>query len=197
MFQAGGASTEHRISRDHGPAKVSGESPTSACRHARAEEINRLHQEAVRLSAQSRDSLHAALVAAWTAGQLLGIEKNHVRRTMGPGAWGLWLQQYFRGSPRTAQRYLLLAKTVSDASLFSGMSLRQVYFRLGIATEPKLPGGAVVLPPLPRHAVFAGRLLGLLKSDPHLLPLGLRTTFRQDLRPLYERLRVLFEPGTR
>jgi hypothetical protein len=116
---------------------------------------------------------------------------------MGAGAWGLWLKRYFRGSPRTTQRYMLLAKSVSDASFLTGMSLRQVYFRLGIATEPKLPGRVVTLRPLPRHVVFADRLLGLLKSRPNMLPSDVQKSYRQDLRPLYERLRVLFEPGSR
>ena len=162
-----------------------------------AEEINRLHAEAVKLSADSRDALHAALVAAWKAGQLLAVEKSNVRRTMGPGAWHLWLERYFSGTPRTAQRYMLLAKNVSDASFLRGMSLRQVYFRLGIATEPKTPGRAVALRPVSRHAVLATRLLGLLKARPGLLPAELQKTYRQDLRPLYERLRALFEPGLR
>ena len=173
---------------------MSVESPTPFHRPPGAEEINRLHEESVRLSVASCDSLHAALVAAWRAGQLLAVEKNHVRHTMGPGAWGLWLKRYFRGSPRTAQRYMLLAKNVSDASFLTGMSLRQVYFRLGIATEPKSPGHAAVLRPLPRHVVFAGRLLGLIKSRPNVLPLEVQKVYRQDLRPLYERLRMLFEP---
>jgi hypothetical protein len=95
--------------------------------------------------------------------------------------------------PRTAQRYMLLAKSVSDASFLTGMSLRQVYFRLGIATEPKALGHAAVLRPIPRHVVFAGRLLGLLKSQPNMLPSETQNSYRQDLRPLYERLRVLFE----
>ena len=164
-----------------------------ALRPSGAEEINRLHDEVVRLSAESRDALNGALVAAWRAGQLLAVEKTHVRRTMGAGAWGLWLARYFHGSPRTAQRYMLLAKSVSDVSFLPGMSLRQVYFRLGIATEPKLPARAVVLRPLPRHVVFAGRLMGLLKSQPNLLPPEVRRSYRQDLRPLYDRMRVLFE----
>lgn len=171
------------------------DSPTPALLPSGAVEINRLHGEAVRLSTASRDSLHAALVAAWRAGQLLAVEKIHVRRAMGAGAWGLWLERYFHGSPRTAQRYMLLAKSASDASFLTGMSLRQVYFRLGIATEPKLPGRAAKLGPLPRHVVFAGRLLGLLKSRPNLLPTEVRKSYRQDLRPLYDRLRVLFEAG--
>ena len=158
-----------------------------------ADEINRLHAEVVKLSADSRDALHAALVAAWKAGQLLAVQKRHVRRSMGACAWLLWLERHFSGSPRTAQRYMLLAKSVSDASFLGGISLRRVYFRLGIATEPKSPGCTVALRPLPRHAVLAGRLMGLLKSRPNLLSVEMRKAYRQDLRPLYDRLRGLFE----
>ena len=97
----------------------------------------------------------------------------------------------------SVQRYMLLAKNVSDASFLQGMSLRQVYFRLGIATEPKTPARTVALRPVARHAVLATRLLGLLKARPGLLPAELQKAYRQDLRPLYERLRALFEPGLR
>ena len=161
------------------------------------EEINRLHAEAVKSTSASREALHAALVAAWKAGQLLAVEKRNVRRSMGPGAWHLWLERCFAGTPRTAQRYMLLARSVSDVSFLRGMSLRQVYFRLGIATEPKSPGRSVLLRPVPRHAVLAARLLGLLKARRNLLPPELQKTYEQDLRPLYERLRSLFEPGYR
>jgi hypothetical protein len=162
-----------------------------------AEEINRLHAEAIRLSAESRDTLQGALIAAWNAGQLLVVEKRSVRRSMGPGAWHLWLERYFSGTPRTAQRYMLLARSVSDVSFLRGMSLRQVYFRLGIATEPKSPGRAVVLRPLPRHATLAVRLLGVLEARTDQLLPEMRKAYQQDLRPLYERLRSLFEPGFR
>jgi hypothetical protein len=54
-----------------------------------AKESNRLHAEVEKLSVQSRDALHSALVAAWNAGQLLVVEKRNVRRSMGPGAWCL------------------------------------------------------------------------------------------------------------
>ena len=87
-------------------------------------EINRLHDEARQHVAAARRSLHAALTAAWQAGQLLLAEKKRVRRTMGPGAWLLWLEQNFRGTPRTAQRYMKLAQTVTDIAFVRGMSLR-------------------------------------------------------------------------
>lgn len=169
--------------------------PTPMAHASGVDEINRLHAEAERLSAESREALDGALVAAWKAGQLLAVEKRNVRRSMGPGAWQLWLGRYFTGTPRTAQRYMLLAKTVSDVSFLRGMSLRQVYFRLGIATEPKSPGRTVVLRPVARHAVLAVRLLGVLKSrTAHFSP-ELQRTYQLDLRPLYERLRALFEPS--
>lgn len=156
-----------------------------------AEQINRLHAEAENLSAQSRDTLHVALVAAWKAGQLLVAEKQNVRHTMGPGAWQLWVERHFAGTARTAQRYMRLAKTVTDASLLRGMSLRQVYFRLGIATELKSPARSVALRPVPRHATLAVRLLGVLPSGTNPLSPELQKSYRQDLRPLYERLRLL------
>ena len=60
-----------------------------------AHEINRLHGEAVQRAADSRMALLAALEAAWQAGRLLNEEKRRVRRTMGGGAWLLWLQTHF------------------------------------------------------------------------------------------------------
>lgn len=162
-----------------------------------ADEINRLHAESVRLSRESRDALHAALTAAWSAGRLLLEEKRRVRRTLGRGAWQLWLRQCFSGSPRTAQRYMLLARNVADVSALRTMSLRQVYFRLGIATEPKSGGRTGRMPQLPKHTSLAIRLLGALKADAVALTPETQSAIRQDLRPLYERLRVLFEaqPG--
>ncbi|HVT83275.1 MAG TPA: hypothetical protein VHM90_21730 [Phycisphaerae bacterium] len=167
--------------------------PETAGRTTGADEINRLHGEAVRLAAASRETLNGALVAAWNAGRLLTAEKRNVRRAMGAGAWQLWLARYFTGTPRTAQRYMLLARSVADTSFLKGMSLRQAYFRLGIATEPKAPGRTVALRPVPRHAVLASRLLGILKPRTRLPP-DVQKAYQQDLRPLYERLRCLFEP---
>lgn len=164
---------------------------------AGADEINRLHAEVGKLTADSHEVLHAALVAAWKAGQLLTAEKRRVRRSMGPGAWLLWLERYFSGAPRTAQRYMRLAQNVSDPSFLGSLSLRQTYFRLGVATEPKAQGRAAVLRPVARHAIFAARLLGLLKAHPSQLPADLQQVYQKDLRPLYERLRALFEPGLR
>lgn len=162
-------------------------------RSAGADEINRLHAEAEKLRAESRDTLHAALVAAWKAGQLLNVEKRHVRRTMGPGAWLLWLERCFAGTPRTAQNYMRLAATVTDISLLQGMSLRQVYFRLGIATEPKSPARSVVLRPVARHATLTVRLLALVPVRSNLVSPEMQRTYRQDFQPLYERLRSWFE----
>ena len=162
-------------------------------RSASADEINRLHAEAEKLCAESRDTLNVALVAAWKAGQLLNVEKRNVRRTMGPGAWLLWLERHFAGTPRTAQLYMRLAATVADVSVLQGMSLRQVYFRLGIATEPKSPARSVALRPLARHATLTVRLLAVVPVRSNSVPPEMQQTYRQDLRPLYERLRSWFE----
>jgi lambda repressor-like predicted transcriptional regulator len=159
---------------------------------ASAEEINRLHAEVAKMSVASRDALNAALVAAWKAGQLLVAEKRNVRRTMGPGAWQLWLERYFTGRPRTAQHYMRLAKGVTDIASLHGLSLRQAYFRLGIATEPKLAARVGLVNRLPKYITLSMRLLAELEPNADQLSPELRTAYRQDLRPLYERLRALF-----
>src|ERR1019366_2008885 len=108
-----------------------------------AQEINRLHAEVVRQADTSKHALHAALAAAWRAGQLLLAEKKRVRRMMGDGAWLLWLEAHFRGSRRTAQNYMRLAETVGDAVALQGMSLRQMYLPVGIAPREKSRAGSV------------------------------------------------------
>ena len=160
---------------------------------ASADEINRLHAEAEKLRTESREMLHVALVAAWKAGQLLVAEKRNVRRTMGPGAWLLWLERYFTGTPRTAQHYMRLAASVADVSFLHGMSLRQVYFRLGIATEPKSPARSVVLRPVARHAILTVRLLAVVPVRSNSVSPEMQRAYRQDFRPLYERLRLWCE----
>jgi hypothetical protein len=150
-------------------------------------EINRLHAEVLRHTAESEQSLHAALAAAWTAGGLLLAEQKRVRQTMG-AAWGEWLTRYFQGTHRTAQRYMRLAESVADVSSLRGLSLRQVYLRLGIATEPKHRVDSPHVTPLPPYIRLANRLLIALKASPVTRP-----EVRQDLRALYEQLRRLFE----
>jgi len=95
--------------------------PSPAAHASGVDEINRLHAEAERLSAESRDVLDAALVAAWKAGQLLAVEKRSVRRSMGPGAWQLWLERYFTGTARTAQRYMRPSRGILAARSGVGM----------------------------------------------------------------------------
>ena len=130
-----------------------------------AREINRLHEEVVRCAADSKSALHAALVAAWRAGQLLAAEKKRVRRTMGGGAWLLWLERNFRGTRRTASNYMRLAESVADAAFLHGLSLRQAYLRLGIATEPKSRAESVPVAPLPAHVRLAAKLVRTLKAE--------------------------------
>lgn len=161
-----------------------------------AAEINRLHEEAKQLSFASRQALHGALVAAWRAGRLLVEEKRRVIHTMGSGAWLSWLEANFRGSARTAQRYMRLAHSIADVAFLQGMSLRQAYARLGIATEPKTPGKRRLRHTLPAHVVLANRLLRTLKRRPAQTGDEQREAYRRDLRALYEKLRPWFEPPT-
>jgi len=159
-------------------------------------EINRLHEEVVRQTDGSRKCLHAALAAAWQAGQLLLIEQKRLRCTMG-AAWGLWLDEKFHGSRRTAQNYMQLAESVADVSAFQGLSLRQVYLRLGIATEPKSRVNSLRVEQLPPHIRLANRLLVALSAGDKATrgTAEQSAAFRQDLRALYERLRRIFEDG--
>lgn len=157
-------------------------------------EINRLHAEAKQHAVASRRSLGAALAAAWRAGQLLLTEKKRVRQTMGCGAWLLWLEQNFRGTPRTAQRYMKLAKSVTDVAFLQGMSLRQAYDRLGIPMEEKHAGGSFSLQPLAPHLLLASKLARVLPAcDWQRFPAERRAALRRDLAPLYQRMRLLFE----
>jgi hypothetical protein len=161
-----------------------------------AQEVNRLHEEVVRQTDDSKKCLHAALAAAWQAGRLLLAEQDRVRRMMG-GAWLLWLEQNFRGAERTAQNYMRLADSVPDVSAFQGLSLRQVYLRLGIATEPKSRVNSPHVEKLPPHVRLANKLLVVLSicdKTPQAHP-EQRAAFQQDLRALYERLRRIFETG--
>jgi hypothetical protein len=158
-------------------------------------EINRLHDEVVRLSDESKQSLLGALVAAWKAGCLLIEEKQRVRRAIGPGSWLLWLEERFHGAPRTAQRYMRLAQTVDDVAALQSMSLRQIYFQLGIATEPKSRLESVQVHPLPARIRLAGKLLEEVRPclDARFATAEQLESCRRDLRPLYEQLRRLFE----
>ena len=157
-------------------------------------EINRLHEEAKKCSFTARVALHEALAAAWRAGQLLLVERKRVRRCMGHGAWLLWLEANFRGTARTAQRYMKLAQCVTDIDFLQGMSLRQTYARLGIATEPKTPGKCPLANRLPAYIILANKLLRALKCPPGATVEEHGEAYRRDLRALYERLRLWFEP---
>ena len=161
-----------------------------------ATEINRLHEEAKRGFFVSRDALHGALVAAWQAGHLLVAEKKRVLHTMGPGAWLLWLKANFHGTARTAQRYMRLAQCVADVTFLRGMSLRQAYARLGIATEPKTPGKRPLRHTLPAHVVLANKLVRALKRRPGQTGDDQGEAYRRDLRALYEKLRPWFESAS-
>jgi hypothetical protein len=161
-----------------------------------ADEINRLHAVVLRCASDSRKALCGSLAAAWRAGQLLVAEKKRVRRTMGGGAWLMWLERNFDGSPRTAQRYMRLAACVSDAAFLRGMSVRQAYLRLGIATEPKSRAESPAVPLLPEPVRLASRLIAALRADyGDVEHVEKSVVYREDLRRLYEQLRPLFEPS--
>lgn len=154
-------------------------------------EINRLHAQVRQCAAQSRGQLTAALVAAWHAGRLLRAERERVNATLLRGAWSLWLRKNFQGSAKTAKRYMALAEVITDLSAFQGLSLRQAYFRLGIATEPKKQRQHPVAP-LPDYIRLAGRLVCVLRRVRRLARTPLAEAYRRDLRPLYEQLQPLF-----
>lgn len=160
-----------------------------------ASEINRLHAEVEHSTQASCDALHGALAAAWRAGHLLIAEKQRVLRRMGGGAWLLWLERHFEGAPRTAQKYMKLAKSVDNAEFLRGLSLRQAYLRLGIATEPKERTGSAHVSKLPDHLRFAGKLVVALRADQlhGRISAEQAEAYRRDLRPLYGLLRGLFE----
>ena len=158
-----------------------------------SQEINRLHEQAKAQSVQSRQALNGALAAAWQAGHLLRSEKQRVRHGMGRGAWLFWLEANFSGTPRTAQRYMRLAQSVTDVTFMQGMSLRLAYARLGIATESKTPAKCPLAHKLPRHVVLANKLDRVLeyrtdKSGPEQ-----GEAYRRDMRVLYAKLRSWFE----
>jgi hypothetical protein len=154
-------------------------------------EINRLHAEVQRGAAQSREVLTTALSAAWQAGQLLRAEHERIGATMLRGAWSLWIRKNFRGSAKTAKRYMALAEAVADPGDFPNLSLRQVYFRLGIATEPKKRRQHPVSP-LPDYVRLAGRLVCALRRLRRTAQSAAVEAYRCDLRPLYEQLQPLF-----
>ena len=154
--------------------------------HDMVREINRLHAVSRKNVEASREALNAALCAAWHAGKLLCEAKVSVIHHAGLGTWVPWLKNCFHGHIRTAQRYMKLSRCVESPSHLSGMSLRQAYFRLGIATEPKKPRTAVPVVKLSAHILYANKLTRILR----LMRRRIRT---QDMAPLYAQLRMMFE----
>ena len=155
-----------------------------------AQKINALHADVRRLERESRQKLDSAATAAWQAGRLLLEAKASIVRHCGHGAWMLWLEANFKGNTRTARRYMKLARELPDAPAPDGLSLRQLYFRLGIATEPKAPKSSGAQPvPIPAYITLANKLVRILReaheSRCAIVP--------QDLAMLYSQLRSLFE----
>jgi hypothetical protein len=86
---------------------------------------------------------------------------------------------------------MALAESVSDHAQFEGLSLRQVYFRLGIATEPK-KSRRHPLVPLPDYVRLAARLVCALRRVRRMANTTGVEAYRRDLRPLFDQLQPLF-----
>ena len=156
-----------------------------------ARRINALHAEAEQHRSRCCDAVYEALRAAWQAGHLLLKQKRKIVH----GNWELWLERNFEGKVRTAQRYMLLAKTVPDVLDLRGLTLRQAYLRLGIAVAEPPHGSTQRYAVLPPHAALANRFQRWMrqKQDVGTLPEQERRTLRHDLRPLYDWLVRLFD----
>jgi len=155
-----------------------------------AQKINTLHADVKRMERESRKKLDSAASAAWRAGKLLLEAKTSVVRHCGHGAWMPWLALNFKGNGRTARRYMKLARELPEAPAPDGLSLRQLYFRLGIATEPKSARAGGFKPvAIAPHIVLANKLARVLREsqDAH------RAINPQDMATLYAQLRSLFE----
>jgi len=157
------------------------------------DKINQLHAEIRQHVINSQNLIDAALLAAWQAGRLLIKEKARVRRYAGRGAWIPWLKESFRGSVRTAQRYMLLARRVTEPSLMKNISLRQAYLRLGIAIASK-SSNSLPLQKLPAHVTLSARLTRILRRQRRAAAGNLSLLRNSpELIALYEQLRTLFE----
>jgi len=169
--------------------------PVLTLQDDRVSEINRWHNEVVNRCDQCEKELYSALVAAWHAGQLLREQKSWVRKCAGSGAWLDWLAKKFPASSRTAQRYMQLAKNVTDVSHLKNMSLRQAYMNLGLRVETKSREERIPMPALPSHIRNANRLLGALPlpNEYRCLPIDQRGRLMRDLRPIWQRLKCFFE----
>lgn len=125
---------------------MSGMATTPKALPALASEINAEHEAAER-------AINDALLHARNAGRLLIEAKAQVQH----GMWSLWLDEHFRGSYRTAQRYMRIAGRWSEieanATHVSHLSLRDA---LALIAEPRDDESAqapepepVELPPAP------------------------------------------------
>jgi hypothetical protein len=172
------------------PTLPSPEAAVCEATQARASEINQLHSEVQRLSAESRQSLDGALAAALAAGRLLREQKEHLRRALGRGVWDDWLKTCFRGSRSTAYRYMQLARATpgkTASAALHGLSLRQAYLRLGIAIEPKTVTQHSVTALIPEPVILAQKLTRFLRRQR-----ALRGSYRDELATLYRQLQLMF-----
>lgn len=162
-----------------------------------ADAVNLLHSEVMRQCEQCEGALHGALLTAWRAGSLLLDLKRQVRGKIG-NVWELWLGENFKGSVRTAQRYMSLAKNVTDVSDLAGLTLRQAYIRLGLRMETKERREQVKMPSLPPRVRVTNRFLAMIPTAKTvaLMTPEERELWLRDLLPAWERLKPLFEPDS-
>src|SRR5687767_9390482 len=152
--------------------------------------IGDLQRELARATETSRQALDHAIEVAWQIGRLLETERTRVQRTMGQATWRLWLTENFQGAQRLAGCYRQLARTVDNPDTLPALSLRQVYLRLGISTEPKTRANALRLPRLPGHVRNAQRLLLSVRMKLRLRQMDAEQRRRlcDDLAPLHRQL---------
>jgi hypothetical protein len=111
-----------------------------------------------------------------------------LRRNAGRDSWLVWQETSFGGGRSTTYCYMRLAREISNPETLHGLSLRQAYFLLGIATEPKTSVQQThPVQPLPELVVLAQKLLCLLRNRQKL-----SAGCMDDLAMLYRQLRVIF-----
>jgi hypothetical protein len=152
------------------------------------------YSEIKRLTALGRTDVERALAHAWHAGRCLVAERDRVQQTMGRSAWNEWLRLNFPDTPEIARRYMRLASEHASPATLSGLSLREVYFRLGVSTEPKVRDETRVRCRLAGHVRSSQRLLLAVHRSRRRWSADEadRQRLCRDLEPLYRELNTLF-----
>ncbi len=160
----------------------------------RGEQINRYHAQVKEFCVRSEQDIYEALVAAWHAGRLLADEKTALNRRVGHGVWEEWLAANFAGSIRTAQRYMALARKVTDISQLKGMSFQGAYRHMGMTPDGKPSGTSTKAVPLSDHLSAIQKLMRYFKAkgDLHTMSPKQKEQLKKDFRPICAWLRQLY-----